>query len=129
MIYSVHDQVRGDFAYWDSPNSLAINDDHPVPRFDSSLVFPVGIAASDAGRPLPPGSTFVGRGPFPKGKVSTGKLGTEQRGTFMGPNPDGTAGIGEWSEGQINTANWVAVVVASVIGFAVTYTIISRGER
>jgi hypothetical protein len=135
VIYSVHDQIRGDFVYYDYPDGIAINDDQPVPRFERELIGPLGIAASDAGRPLPPGANAIGRGALPRGKVSTGKLGTEKRGGFLGPSPDGIGGLGDtsslclggfcWSTGGMDNS-WIVGVLTAVVGFGLTSAFLYR---
>jgi len=72
MLYSVHNTVAGGFDYYDGPDQVAINDDLPTPKYSSAIETPIGIPASLAGRPLPPGSRPIGHGDLPKGSMSTG---------------------------------------------------------
>lgn len=143
MIYSVHDQIRGDFVYFEGPDRIPINDDQPVPDFAPELITKLGIAASDAGRPLPEDAVQVGRGPLPRGKVSTGVVGTEKKGSFLGPSPDG---IGGWFPGtstdvscfgpicskQVNNDSrniWVVGAVTAIVGFAFTTAFLRRRAK
>jgi hypothetical protein len=73
MRYSVFDQGRGDFAYYEAEDGIDINDDRPVPRFDPAIRTPIGIPSVLAGRPMPSGAKYVGRGVEAVGMVSTGK--------------------------------------------------------
>lgn len=88
MIYSVHDPVSGRFRYFEGGKDVAINDDLPTPRWDSSVRTKIGIPASMAARPLPPGSVQVGEGELPVGMMSSGRPG-EWSGTAKGLLPSG----------------------------------------
>ncbi len=72
-MYSVFDQGKGDFAYYEGEDGLDINDDRPVPKFASGLRTAIGIPSVQAGRPMPSNARFVGRGSEAIGIVSTGK--------------------------------------------------------
>lgn len=73
MKYSVFDQGRGDFAYYEAEDGLDINDDRPVPKFAIGLRTAIGVPSVEAGRPMPAKARFVGRGSEAIGIVSTGK--------------------------------------------------------
>ena len=72
MMYSVHNPIAGGFDYFDGPDQVPINDDMPTPKYGPAVETPIGIPATMAARPLPPGSTPMGHGTLPKGSISSG---------------------------------------------------------
>jgi hypothetical protein len=92
VIYSVHNPVSGAFDYFEGGPATPINDDLPTPQFKGAGR--IGVAASSAARPLPPGSRKVGSGALPVGCISSGKPGL-WKGTSKGGAPSGIAGVGD----------------------------------
>lgn len=74
MKFSVHNKFKGGFDYYDAPDTVPVNDDHPAPRL-APLRTKLGIPATRAGRPLPAGARAAGYGQFPIGSVSSGSPG------------------------------------------------------
>ena len=74
MRFSVRNKFKGGFDYYDGPDTVPINDDHPAPRLSSKRT-KVGVPATQAGRPLPAGFRPAGHGQFPIGSISSGQTG------------------------------------------------------
>jgi len=113
----VHNPMRGGFDYYEAPDSNAINDDMPTPRYPSQLVTKLGVPASMAGRPLPPGAVQRGHGDLPKGSISTGQPGL-WTGTKKSEIP---SGLGEYiSTARIDTQLLLGLALfagAAVVGY------------
>jgi hypothetical protein len=75
MRFSVHNKLRGGFDYYDAPDTVPVNDDHPAPRLARHRT-KLGIPATRAGRPLPSGAHASGNGELPVGSISSGKAGS-----------------------------------------------------
>lgn len=69
MIYSVFNDKRGVYAYYEGPAEIPINADLPVPRLPP-VSGKIGVAAIVAARPLPPEARFIGEGWHARGIVS-----------------------------------------------------------
>jgi hypothetical protein len=121
LIYSVHNPVSGLFDYYEGGPDTPINDDLPTPRLKGG---PIGIAASEAARPLPPGSRRVGQGVLPVGSVSSGKTGL-WRGNKKGSLPSGMGSIGEVEL----TARNLAIGLAALGSVAVLGYLLSMRRR
>lgn len=101
MIYSCFDDKSGLYSYFEDKEEHPINADLPVPKF-TRTAGEMGVAAIDAGRPLPSGARRVGRGWQARGRI----VNCVQRG-----------GLGEMSltpKGRIGVA-----LACAAIGFAV----------
>jgi len=120
LIYSVHNAVTGLFDYFEGGPDTPINDDLPTPQLRAGRL---GVAATDAARPLPPGARRVGSGSLPVGSISSGKPGL-WKGTSKGTTPSGIAGLGEFALSQ---GAWVAAVIAA--GAFITWVAARGGNR
>jgi hypothetical protein len=67
MLYSEWLPDRGGYRVLEVPERRGLGDDLPVPKLKQ--VSPIGVASTDAGRPLPLGAKIVGYGPVAKGSV------------------------------------------------------------
>jgi len=67
MIYS---RFRGDggYDYYETAERRGLGDDLPTPRLPS--VSPIGVPSTEAGRLIPSGAKYVGRGEFARGLVA-----------------------------------------------------------
>lgn len=72
MIYSVHNPLTGLFDYHEGGPATPINDDLPTPQLKGGAI---GVAASEAARPVPPGCRKIGQGLLPVGCISSGQQG------------------------------------------------------
>lgn len=113
MIYSVHNSYTGQFQYFEAAPDVAINDDLPTPRWGSDIKTPIGVPASLAARPLPPGARPVGSGALPVGLISNGEVGMWQ-GTQKGLLP---SGLGSFD----NASTFFPLVLAAGAGASAMY--------
>ena len=116
MIYSVHNPVRGGFDYFEAQPDVPLNDDLPTPRWGSDVKTKLGVPASLAARPLPPGAAPAGQGALPVGLISTGEQG-QWVGTKKGALP---SGLGEFvAGGGLGTLVFgaSAVIFLAVLGW------------
>lgn len=61
MIYSRWRPSKGGYDYFDAPDrDVPLGNDLPTPILPRGT--DIGVASTDAGRPLPPGSKFAGSG-------------------------------------------------------------------
>lgn len=69
MIYSKWKPSTGGYDYFQAPDAdIPLGDDLPIPSLPSSG--PIGIASTDAGRPLPAGARLIGSGPQARGLIT-----------------------------------------------------------
>jgi len=101
VIYSVHNGLDGGFQYYEVPSTTPINDDLPTPTYPKDLHTQIGVPASMAGRPMPPGAKPVGQGAVPLGAVSTGDIGT-WHGNKKVEVPSGIAGLQGFADALSN---------------------------
>lgn len=112
MIFSVHNPYTGAFDYFEGGPETALNDDLPTPELGRSKV---GVAASAAGRPLPPGARKVGSGQLPVGSVSSGKVGL-WRSKAKGGVPSGISGFTSTDPTYVKLAAALGAVVLVGLG-------------
>jgi hypothetical protein len=84
--YSVFNPFKGNFDYYISTKSIAFNDEYPTPNYKNETR--AGIAALEAGRPLPYDAKLIGSGQMPIGSISSGVRG-EWKKTNSSSNSDG----------------------------------------
>lgn len=68
MIYSCFDSARGEYDYFEDSRRVPINADLPVPNLPPDAGR-IGVAAIEAGRPLPTDARRIGRGWNARGMV------------------------------------------------------------
>ena len=117
-ILSVFNSITGKFDYYQCSNLVAINNEYPTPRLHPRES--IGIAASIAGRPLPPEAVKVGEGTLPVGSISNGKRGTWTS-TQSGSKSDGI--------GFLNLEENNSKKVYFGIGFIVTIVYFMYSKR
>lgn len=109
MRFSVRNKLKGGFDYYDGPDSVPVNDDHPSPRLRAHRT-KVGVPASRAGRPLPSGFKPVGHGQLPIGSISSGLPGSWGAGGGL------PSGLGGWSVDVPCPNNREAAVLGVALG-------------
>lgn len=67
MIYSRWRPDSGGYDYFESTERYGIGDDLPTP-----VLWPgkLGVASTSAGRPMPRGARYIGKGPLPRGVIA-----------------------------------------------------------
>lgn len=116
MIYSVHDPYTGQFKYFEAKPDVAINDDLPTPRWGADVRTKIGIPASMAARPLPPGAKAVGAGALPIGLMSNGLMGSWQ-GTQKGVLPSGLGAFDGTASSALPAALLVGAGASAMYGW------------
>lgn len=86
MIYSKWLPDKGGYAYYETTERRGLGDDLPTPRL--SQASDLGVASTDAGRPLPLGAKLVGYGPVARGCVTV--LDRSGLNGFSGSLPSGS---------------------------------------
>ena len=120
MIYSVHNPLNGGFIYYEAAPDVPLNDDLPTPRWGGGVRTKIGIAASVAARPLPPGASQVGSGTQPVGLISSGQAGL-WTGTSKGGIP---SGLGSFSSG----GSVLPMTLSAGAGAAAIYAVVKPGK-
>lgn len=102
MMYSRWVPDKGTYEHFNVPGERrGMGDDLPVPRLRARS--PIGIASTDAGRPLPAGAKPAGSGSVPKGCIV--------------PSDRSVLSGGDVAN-QLQAAGWV---IAGILGLAVGY--------
>ena len=109
MYYSCFDPRTGTYEYFtDGESGTPINGDLPVPKLPAETK--LGVAAIEAGRPLPSGVKRMGRGLQARGQIV--QCGKGFNG--LGSSPDGLGSLQDlvsWGK-----SNWTMLAVASAAG-------------
>lgn len=90
MLCSVFNATSGLYDYFETGTNVPFNADLPVPRMPAEAG-KIGVAAVDAGRPLPSDARFVGRGWTAKGVIAHRNAGRSSMGS-LGEVLGGVAG-------------------------------------
>ena len=109
MIFSVHNKYKGGFDYYETGDTVAINDDHPTPRFSKETK--LGVAATRAARGLPVGAMPVGHGELPVGSISSG---VQANGSRTGGGSILPSGLGSFSLPTPSRNEWA--IIGALIG-------------
>lgn len=67
MIYSRWRPDSGGYDYFLSAERYGIGDDLPTPVLSAGKM---GVASTSSGRPIPPGSRYIGTGPLARGVIA-----------------------------------------------------------
>jgi hypothetical protein len=118
MILSVRNKFKGGFDYFQAPDTVPINDDFPAFVANGTKTR-LGIPASVAARPLPPGASRIGHGNIPKGSICSGKTGAWRQGGVASRLVSGLSGF------DTTQATGIGLVVASVVVIAIAATMLS----
>ncbi len=68
MLYSCFNPTTGLYAYFETPEGIAVNSDLPTPRLPA-VTGKIGVPAIEAGRPMPSGAKPVGQGWHARGII------------------------------------------------------------
>ena len=110
MIYSVHNPVTGLFDYFEGGPDTPLNDDLPTPQLPRNRN---GVAASAAGRPLPPGVRSAGSGVLPVGSISSGESGL-WTGSGKTGMPSGLSGLLDDTANEFTSGVSLVLTVSAV---------------
>ena len=109
MIYSLWDPSDGKYSYFDAPKErYGMGDDLPSPILPKGTA--IGVASTEAGRPMPRGARRVGQGEFARGVIAplSRKGLTYSNSGFLGAVP------------QMNTQSIGVFLFGSLAGFLIT---------
>lgn len=107
MIYSVFVPEQGLYHYYETPENKPVNGDLPVPKLGQDAG-KIGVAAMDAGRPLPSNARKVGQGWTARGVIASQGFGVLGLPTFNASGP--IAAI----------VPWIPVAGAGALAYAAT---------